>query len=129
MNPDLALVFLAFALIEVKHFLCDFVIRQNGSERKAIYFNRTELIHAAIHAMGSVPVLLLLTRSATLIAALATAEFFAHHHFDWLKAWINARKRLDYNDRLYWILFGGDQLAHQLTYVAMLAVLVRGVSL
>jgi uncharacterized protein DUF3307 len=128
MNPDLVLVFLAFALMEVKHFLCDFAVRQDGIELKAIYFNRTGLIHAGLHALASIPVFLLFTSSAALIAALAAAELLAHYHFDWLKAWINARKRLDYSDRLYWILFGGDQLAHQLTYVAILAVLVRTAS-
>ncbi len=129
MGPGLALVFLAFALIEVKHFVFDFAIRESSSEFQAIYFHRDRLIHAATHGLGSIPALLLLTNSAVLIGALLIAEVVAHYHFDWLKSWINARKRLDHDDRLYWILFGGDQLAHQLSYVAILAVLVSVASL
>jgi|SRR5262245_66693246 len=128
MNPDLAVIFLAFALIEGKHFVFDFAIRESSSEFKAIYFNLHRFIHAFTHGLGSIPALVLLTNSAVLIGITLTAEIIAHYHFDWLKARITARRGLNYSDRLYWILFGGDQLAHQLTYVIMLAFVASAAS-
>jgi len=124
MDPGLVLVFWAFMLIEVKHFAFDFLIREGGREPGGIYVDRQRIIHAVTHGLGSISALVLLTNSALLITTIVIAEVIAHFHFDWLKARITARLGLDYSNRLFWILFGGDQFAHQLTYVVMLAVLV-----
>jgi len=45
------------------------------------------------------------------------------------KAWLIRRRGLQYGNRLYWIVFGADQLAHQITYVIILAVLARAANL
>lgn len=125
MSPDTALLLWALVLFEVKHFVCEFVLQKRNPQLKAIYGNRFGLIHAGTHALASLPAIFVLTDSAMLIGGIVVAEFVAHYHIDWLKAWLIKRRGLQYGNRLYWILFGADQLAHQITYVIILAVLAR----
>ena len=125
MSPDTALLLWALVLFEVKHFVCEFVLQKRNPQLKAIYGNRFGLIRAGTHALASLPAIFVLTDSAMLMGGIVVAEFVAHYHIDWLKAWLIKRRGLQYGNRLYWILFGADQLAHQITYVIILAVLAR----
>ena len=58
-----------------------------------------------------------------LVIVLIAAEFLIHYHMDWSKEQIGKRRGLKVNMGAYWTLFGLDQFVHQLTYVAMLAIL------
>ena len=130
MSPGVALLFWSLVLFEVKHFVCDYVLQTPFQYRnKGIYGHLGGFIHAGIHAAGSLPALLVLTDSALPMAAILAAEFVVHYHTDWLKEQINKRRGLTIDDHLYWIVFGTDQLIHQMTYVVFLAVLARGAGL
>ena len=86
MTPELAAVFWALALFEVKHFLCDYVLQSEYMWRnKGFYGHPGGFIHAGIHAAGSLVPVLVLTQSPLLIAELLIAEFAVHYHCDWLK--------------------------------------------
>ena len=126
MSPDVALLFWGLLLFESKHFLCDFVL-QTGYQaaNKGTYGHPGGLTHAGLHFLGSIPVILLLTRSPVLIGALLLGEVLVHYHTDWLKQRINLARGLDHGQTLFWIVFGADQFVHQLTYVIMLAVIMR----
>ena len=125
MSSQLALVFWSLVLFEVKHVLCDFVLQTPAQLRsKAIYGSRGGLIHAGLQAVASLPAILLLDHSA-LVPAIVAGEFVAHYHVDWLKAAIIRARGLSPDDRLYRIVFGADQLLHQMTYVIILALLAR----
>jgi hypothetical protein len=129
LNAEFALLFWALVLLEVKHFICDFVAQTGYQVRsKATYGHPGGLLHAGLHGIASLPAILVLTASPLLIAALVAAEFVVHYHVDWLKAAITRLRTLSYDDLLYWILFGADQFLHQATYIVMLAVLVRAVA-
>jgi hypothetical protein len=126
LSPGASLLLWSLVLFEAKHFLCDFVLQTAYLYRnKGIYGHRAGFIHAGLHAAGSLPALLLLSRDAGLIAAILAVEFLIHYHVDWLKLHIDKRYRLGINQSLYWAVFGADQLLHQLTYVGILAVLAR----
>lgn len=126
MSPGAALFLLSLVLFEVKHFICDFVLQTTYLFRnKGIYGHRAGFIHAGLHAAGSLPAILVLTRNTWLIVAILAAEFLVHYHVDWLKLWIDKRSRLSIEQNLYWVVFGADQLIHQITYVAILAVLAH----
>ncbi len=126
MNPEMAAVFWALALFEVKHHLCDYALQTEYQWRhKGIYGHPGGFIHAGIHVAGSVAPVLLLSLSPFLVAGLLIAEFLVHYHCDWLKEQINKRRDLTPDQGLFWMVFGADQLVHQLTYVVMLVVLVR----
>ena len=125
MSLGVALLFWSLVLFEVKHVLCDFVLQSAEQVRsKASYGSRGGLMHAGLHAVSSLPAILLLDHSALVLAIMA-GEFAAHNHIDWLKAAIIKARGLSVHDRLYWTLFGTDQLLHQMTYVIILALLAR----
>ena len=126
MSPKLALLFWALVLFETKHFIFDFVL-QTGYQKqnKGTYGHPGGLIHAGLHAIGSLPAIVLLTSSPLPIAAIEAAEFAVHYHLDWLKLAILRRRGLGRDDALYWVIFGADQFLHQMTYVIVLAVLAR----
>jgi hypothetical protein len=130
MGPATALVLSSLALLEVKHFICDFVLQTAYLYRnKGIYGHREGFIHAGLHAVGSLPAILIITNAAPLVVAILAVEFLIHYHIDWLKLYFDKRHRLGINQRLYWIVFGADQLAHQITYVAIVAVLAQAAHL
>ncbi len=130
MSSGIALLFGSLVLFQVKHFICDFVLQTAYIYRnKGIYGHPAGFIHAGLHAVTSLPAILLLTRSGELIATLVLAELVIHYHVDWLKLYIDHRFDFTIQKSAYWMVFGADQLAHQLTYAAFLAVLVQKIAL
>ena len=130
MSSATTLLLWSLALLEVKHFVCDFVLQTAYLYRnKGIYGHPAGFVHARLHAVGSLPAILIVTQSAELAAAILIVEFLIHYHVDWLKLYIDKRYRLGINQSLYWMIFGLDQLIHQITYVAILAVLAQNAHL
>lgn len=117
-------VMLALLLLQVKHFLGDFVFQtQRQVQYKGVYGAWPGLEHSGLHAAMSVPCLLL--AGAAPVAALVAAliEFVVHYHQDWARERFVRRTGLTPAARQYWVLLGADQLVHQLTYVAIVWVL------
>ena len=126
MTAEAATLFWAFVLLEVKHFVCDFVAQTGYQIRsKETYAHPGGLLHAGLHGIASLPAIVLLTDSPPLIAGIVAVESVLHYHIDWLKAAITRLRGVSYEDMLYWIVFGADQFLHQVTYIVMLAVLAR----
>lgn len=116
----------ALFVFQIKHFLCDFVLQNSYQIRnKGVYLHTGGLIHAGLHALGSIPALLFVTQSPWLIAVLLASEFVIHYHTDWAKARIDGALRLNDTSTLYWTIFGSDQLVHQLTYLGMVYAALR----
>jgi len=129
MDFRIALVFWSAVLFELKHFVCDFVLQTAYQYRnKGTYGHPGGLLHAGLHTAGSLPAILALQAAGGVAAIILVAEFFLHYHIDWSKEQINKRYALNFNNNAYWSVFGADQLLHQMTYVVMLAVLVRAAS-
>jgi len=130
MSPTGVLLLSSLALFEVKHFVCDFVLQTAYLYRnKGIYGHPAGFIHAGLHALGSLPAILLIGGAPGLIAVLLVGEFLVHYHVDWLKLYIDHRYRLRIDRSAYWIVFGLDQLLHQATYIVMLALLAQAAHL
>jgi len=128
MNSATTSLLIALALFQAKHFLCDFVFQSTWQFRnKGNYGHIAGLIHAGLHAVTSLPALLVLTGSPALIAVLCLGELVIHYHTDWSKARIDARLGFTEKDWAYWVIFGADQFVHQLTYLGMIYVLEAGV--
>jgi len=125
MNPEFIPLFWALVLLETKHFVVDVLLWRSNPEADAVYGHRRVLGHAALHALLSLPAILLFTRSVELIAPIMAAEFYAHYHLDWLRAWIIKRRGFAPADARYQMVFGFGQFAHQMTYILILAILVR----
>ena len=126
MSQALASILWCLTLFQVKHFVCDFILQSRYQYmNKGKYGHPGGLLHASIHAAGSAGPVLLLTDDWELAAYLIAGEWMVHYHVDWLKEQIVKRRGLSFDGALFWAVFGTDQLLHQMTYVVMIAVLVR----
>ena len=119
---------LLLTLLLVKHFIWDFWYQPPYMwQNKGTFGHWGGISHSGIHAVTSFVILLFFT--TTYIAVLAMIfEFIAHYATDWAKMNINKSKgwtATTHNE--FWQLTGFDQLVHQLTYVAILA-MVYGVN-
>jgi Protein of unknown function (DUF3307) len=127
MSHELALVFVGLAIFQLKHFVCDYLLQTSFQYiNKGTYGHPGGILHAGIHAVGSLPAILIFTPSLGVIAAIVIGEGIVHYHIDWLKQNIDQRMNWTPEDASYWHIFGADQLLHQLTYVVILGVLVSG---
>jgi hypothetical protein len=124
-------VLLTVLLLQLKHFICDFVTQTPYQMRyKGIYGHPGGLLHAGLHVAGSAAVLgalnavMMLSTPMALLAVLLAAEFVVHYHIDWSKEHI-AKPLVGEQGAGYWAIFGFDQFLHQATYVAMAYVVFR----
>lgn len=118
------LLIAALTALQVKHFLFDFVFQRPYSffRNKGIYGHPAGIIHAGLHALGSIPAILIMGPALLVGAVIVVGEFIVHYHIDWTKEQIDRRFAPDTSG--HFVVLGADQLAHQLTYVAILAILI-----
>ena len=112
-------------MLMTKHFIFDFVLQTPYQYRnKGIYGHPGGILHSGLHAFGSIPALLVVPPSFVIGAAIVVVEFLIHYHVDWTKERIERRLGLTPANARYYFVLGADQLIHQLTYVAIIAVLI-----
>jgi len=107
-----------FFILQVKHFVGDFVLQTNQMvAEKGIYGARYGIYHSLIQSAGTFLAFAWIHPVIGLITAFL--DFLAHYHIDWAK--ININKKYNYTpaDRKFWFWLGLDQLAHQLTYIVL----------
>jgi len=125
-QPTTSLVLAVLVLFQIKHFVCDFLLQTPRQiQAKGNYGQLAGVEHAALHAVASVPALLLLTRAPAIIVAVMVCEFLVHYHVDFSKARVDRRKNFGDTTKAYWAVFGLDQLLHQLTYLTIVFALLR----
>lgn len=128
MSQAVALTLWALLALELKHFICDFVIQSEYQVRtKGIYGHMGGFLHSGLHILGTIPALLILGADLKAMAILLAAEFVIHYHADWSKIAVDKRTQWGMDDQRYWIMFGVDQLIHQLTYIGILFVMASGI--
>jgi len=127
MSHTLALTLWALLALELKHFLCDFVLQTEYQVRtKGIYGHFGGFVHSGLHILGTLPALLILGASMKAMAIILAVEFVIHYHADWMKIAVDKRTQWGMDDQRYWIMFGLDQLIHQLTYTGILFTMASG---
>lgn len=113
---------LLMTLLLVKHFIWDFFYQPPYMwQNKGTFGHWGGIAHSGIHALTTYVILYFLSPEYALLLALG--EFVIHYLTDWAKMNINRIKgwgATTHNE--FWQLTGLDQLVHQLTYVAILAV-------
>lgn len=122
--------FILLVGLEVKHYLADYFLQPGwmlggkGDLRRPGGY-----AHAAVHAGLSAIVLFVAGAPPPTLVLLAIAEYVVHYALDYSKVHYSRGVHIDTDPRRFWALHGADQLAHQLTYAAMIyAVLdARGV--
>ena len=117
------LVLAALTLFQVKHFACDFALQtERQIKAKGNYGQRAGMEHAGLHAVASLPALLVLTRSLEALVVVMLCEFLVHYHVDWSKAQIDKTRGFSDTSTAYWVVFGLDQLVHQMTYLVVVLI-------
>ena len=125
-NGQVVLVLWTFLAFQLKHLLCDFVFQTKFQViNKGFYGHVGGILHAGCHAIFTLPVLLILTRSLPVIAIIIVCEFALHYHIDWFKARTERLRNWVNTDNIYWIAFGVDQFLHQVTYIVIVALLLH----
>ncbi|MCX6312566.1 MAG: DUF3307 domain-containing protein [Bacteroidetes bacterium] len=114
---------LLFLLLFICHFLGDFVFtnstmleaKQKGSPLSPIF------MHAGIHSMLMTLTLLFFVDVKT-AAFLGSAQWISHFIIDVWKGKMNVwfPKLADNKNKSHWIIFGFDQLLHQICILAMI---------
>ena len=126
MDVETRLALLALLGFEVKHLLCDFVLQSKYQvNNKGFYGRPGGLLHAGLHCLFTIPVLLILTHSLAIITAVVICEFLVHYHVDWIKARTERLRKWAASDHIYWTAFGTDQFIHQVTYIVIVAIVLR----
>ena len=111
------LIFVLLALFGIKHFICDFWLQfPYMLAEKGIYGAEGGRHHALMHTAGTFLVLALCIPSIEWAVIFAFADGFVHYHIDWVKMHFGSK---DMCSPVFWNQFGLDQLAHQLTYLAI----------
>jgi hypothetical protein len=116
-------IFVLFVLagLQAKHFIADYLLQPRWMiAGKASFTSPGGYAHVAVHALGSLLILVPASVSAPVIAILIIAEAAAHYLIDYGKARWSLKHPSDPARRSYWAAHGADQFLHQLTYALML---------
>lgn len=113
-----------YLIFRIKQFACDFLFQTNwmanmkgkpGPEGYKALF-----AHTGIHAFAT---LLIILAAAPALWWLAAVDFAVHSFVDRIKGRITDAKKWGPEKRLFWIAFGLDQEAHNLTHLVYVLVI------
>ena len=111
------LILVILILLEIKHFLADFVFQSDYQiQHKGTYGHWGGIQHSLYHSVGTAAIFALFTPWFLILGLL---DFLIHYHIDWAKMNINQWRSVTIKDREFWIWLGADQLAHQFTYIGL----------
>jgi hypothetical protein len=113
-------------VLQIKHYIADFVVQSyHQTVRKGIYRDPVGVSHSLDHIIGSLIALLLASffvdLSLSFVLFLCIIEGVVHYHIDWVKVQFGVK---DLTKPLFWNQFGLDQLAHQITYLIMVYIIL-----
>ena len=113
-------ILLLIALLLIKHMFADYFLQTPRMlTGRGTYLHMGRAQHAAIHALLSVPCLLVVGATLPFTVVLVAIEWGVHFHIDWGKARYSEARALNPSQAHFWQAFGVDQTIHALTYVAM----------
>lgn len=125
-----AVFFILFIGLEVKHYLADYFLQPGWMlGGKGDFRHPGGYAHAAIHVALSVIVLFAAGTPAAILASLIFAEYIVHYVLDYSKVRYSRGVHISTSPRRFWALHGLDQLAHQLTYAAMIFLVLQSKNL
>ena len=119
-------ILLLSLLLQIKHCYADFVLQTYmQTVKKGVWLDPIGISHTLDHVYCTLIVLLLFNFIAPLSAGailFATAvEGIIHYLVDYTKVKYGSK---DNTKPIFWTQFGLDQLAHQVTYLGMVAYLL-----
>lgn len=114
---------LLLALLQAKHWYVDFVDQSLIEiKHKGTYGHWRGIMHSLKHSIGTMLCVgcVLGPFYWPLSVMLGVLDGVVHYHVDWIKMNCAAR---GYEDSGFWAHFGLDQMAHQLTYLFLAAII------
>ena len=118
-------IYIIFAALFVKHWYIDFVNQSmeevNG---KGIYGNAYGVMHSLKHGVATGIIMFMFIADPLMAIILGFIDFVIHYHVDWAKININKRWNYTVENPKFWAWLGADQLAHSLTYLGLVWLIV-----
>lgn len=117
---------LLLLLLQIKHWYADFKIQTYmQTVKKGVWLNPIGISHSIDHAWTTLVALLVFNLfvpiAAGTILFIAVVEAIIHYVIDFVKVKYGCK---DNTKPLFWNQFGLDQLAHQITYLIIVAVVL-----
>ena len=113
-------IFILLALLFIKHWYIDFVNQTldevNG---KGIYGNAYGIMHSIKHGVATMFIFWAFTGGFEYSVIIGLIDFALHYHIDWAKNNINKKYNYTPENPKFWSWLGADQMAHSLTYLAL----------
>jgi hypothetical protein len=117
-------VILLLVLLSVKHFIVDFILQTNQMViEKGNYGEKWGIIHSLQHGIATCAVFFFFVEPAAVLF-FGILDMLIHYHIDWAKININRKNNLTPADKAFWFWLGADQLAHSLTYIWFVWILI-----
>lgn len=119
-------ILLLMFLLQVKHWYADFVVQTYmQTVKKGVWLDPIGISHSLDHAWATMIALLVFSLfvpiSAFIILMIASVEACLHYLIDFVKVKYGCK---DNTKPLFWNQFGLDQLAHQICYILIVAILI-----
>jgi len=119
-------ILLLLLLLQIKHWYADFVIQTYmQTVKKGVWLNPVGISHSIDHVWGTMLALVFFNFffpiPALTIILVGLIEGLVHYIIDFVKVKYGCK---DNTKPLFWNQFGMDQLAHQLCYLIIVAVLL-----
>ena len=113
-------------LLQVKHYVADFVIQTYmQTVKKGVWLHPVGISHSCEHITGTYIALMVynifVPINGLAILLLGLAEGILHYIIDFVKVKYGCK---DITKPVFWNQFGQDQLAHQITYLAIATILL-----
>lgn len=121
----LGVFFVLFLGLELKHYLADYFLQPTWIiSGKGDFRQLGGYVHAGIHAAMTAVVLLIAGVAPALIGMIVVAEFVVHYLLDYGKIRYSTGVHITNKPARFWALHGVDQMLHQLTYAAIIYVVI-----
>jgi hypothetical protein len=119
-------IILLLLLFQIKHWYADFKIQTYmQTVKKGVWLHPVGISHSMEHMIGSLLILFVFGFFVPLnmltVVCLSLSEGIIHYIIDFIKVKYGIK---DNTKPLFWNQFGLDQLAHQVTYLAMVWILL-----
>jgi Protein of unknown function (DUF3307) len=124
-NPFHYLLLILLGL-QIKHFVFDGPLQSHDMVlAKGHYGRPLGLLHAALHGLGTLVVMVLAGVAFWPSLLIAAFDLVLHYHIDFSKEAIVRRNAWTVKDKYFWWALSADQTLHQFTYLAIAWALIR----
>jgi hypothetical protein len=117
----ITLIFIVLILLQIKHWYIDFVNQtEEEVQYKGTYLDWRGVKHSLKHGIATAAIFFVFIpiEWSLIIGAL---DFLLHYHIDYCKIRYGNR---DIKTPQFWSQLGLDQMAHQITYLGLVSILI-----